>query len=318
MKLGVNIDHIATIRNARNDYYPSILRAFDVVKEHADIITIHLREDRRHIRDIDLANICKARGDKLINLEIGLNEEIFKIAIENRPNAVCIVPEKREEITTESGLDISKLHVKERLSSYIPHLKSCGIDVSLFLNCSDSYLVDILQLKPDNVEIHTGVVANLFENLLSLISMEANNFDDFVTELDYSFAKIFENINLPSPKIKDIFAQNINLLKIFFKDKREIDRSKIIMIDQDNLRSMISGEILKISQFTKSLNKNGIKVNVGHGLNFINILLLSGVDNIKECHIGHFLIAESCFMGLDRCLEVTKDILDSVFSNGLS
>ena len=107
-RLGINIDHIATVRNARGSNHPDPLTAaIEIIKFGADSITIHLREDRRHIQDHDVTLICKNKKI-LVNLEISLNQKILKIALRNRPNFVCLVPENRKEITTEGGLDLSK------------------------------------------------------------------------------------------------------------------------------------------------------------------------------------------------------------------
>ena len=156
-KLGVNIDHVATLRNARGEIYPDPLKAAILATRYgADSITIHLREDRRHIRDKDLLNIKKIKNIK-INLEMAATDEMLKIALKNKPNYVCLVPEKRREITTEGGLNLHKN--KKKLSSILRKLNSKKIRTSLFINpnFSDIKLADILGTKC--VELHTGKIS---------------------------------------------------------------------------------------------------------------------------------------------------------------
>ena len=161
-KLGVNIDHVATVRNARGEVFPSPLRAALLAeKSGADSITVHLREDRRHIRDDDLKNL--KRNIKLpINLEMSPTREMAKIAIKFKPNFVCIVPEKRKEITTEGGLNVIKK--KNILKKLINLLKKNNIRVSLFIEpkIKDIKISHILGV--DCVELHTGKFCNLFNN----------------------------------------------------------------------------------------------------------------------------------------------------------
>jgi len=159
-KLGVNIDHVATIRNARGEAYPDPLRAALIAqKSGADSITIHLREDRRHIRDYDLINIKKKLKIPL-NLEIAPTMEMLNISLKNKPNFVCIVPEKRKEITTEGGLSIRKNY---KLIKYIiTQLKKKKIRVSLFIEPSVKDIELSKQLGANCIEIHTGSFCNLF------------------------------------------------------------------------------------------------------------------------------------------------------------
>ena len=159
-RLGVNIDHVATIRNARGENYPDPLKAaITAQKSGADSITIHLREDRRHIRDYDLKNIKKKLKIPL-NLEIAPTIEMLNIAIKYKPDFVCVVPEKRKEITTEGGLNINKK--KKILKKIIKRLKKNNIRVSLFI---EPKIQDIKQAKflgANCVELHTGRYCNLF------------------------------------------------------------------------------------------------------------------------------------------------------------
>ena len=161
-RLGVNIDHVATVRNARGSSHPDPLSiAKHAMECGAHSITIHLREDRRHIRDSDVIEICKNK--KIItNLEISLNEEILKIALKNKPNFICIVPEKRKEVTTEGGLNLSKNFNK--IQKIIKTFKKNKIRTSLFI---DPNLKDIKiskELDVDCIELHTGKISDLIKN----------------------------------------------------------------------------------------------------------------------------------------------------------
>ena len=161
-RLGINIDHVATLRNARGEIHPDPFYAAKFVKQHgADSITIHLREDRRHINDLDAKKICSIKN-LLVNLEISLKNEIVKNALKIKPNYICIVPENRKEITTEGGLNLRKNEVK--LKSIIKLFKKQNIRTSLFINPS---LKDVLlskKIDADCIEIHTGKFANLVKS----------------------------------------------------------------------------------------------------------------------------------------------------------
>ncbi len=162
IKLGVNIDHVATIRNARGESYPDPLKAALLAqKSGADSITIHLREDRRHIRDNDLRNLKKILKIPL-NLEMSPTIEMLNIAIRNKPYSVCIVPEKRKELTTEGGLDLRR-NIKS-LKKIILRLKRNKIRVSLFIEPKTSDIKISKILDADCVELHTGKFCNLLNN----------------------------------------------------------------------------------------------------------------------------------------------------------
>ena len=159
-KLGVNIDHVATVRNARGDHYPSPLKAALLSEKYgADSITIHLREDRRHINDNDLKEI-KSKLKIPLNLEIASTNEMLKIALKHKPDFICIVPEKRKEITTEGGLNLN--YKKNFLKMIIRKLQKNGSKVSLFI---EPKIKDISLAKKyfnsDSIEIHTGKICNL-------------------------------------------------------------------------------------------------------------------------------------------------------------
>ena len=159
IRLGVNIDHVATVRNARGESYPSPLRAALLAQKNgADSVTIHLREDRRHINEFDLKQIKKKLKIPL-NLEIAATREMLRIAIKSKPPFICVVPEKRKEITTEGGLNLS--HNKNFLKELISNLKNNKSRVSLFIEPTLKDIIEAKKLNADCVEIHTGKFCNL-------------------------------------------------------------------------------------------------------------------------------------------------------------
>tara|TARA_Y100001958_G_C21169787_1_gene501822 strand:- start:339 stop:1058 length:720 start_codon:yes stop_codon:yes gene_type:complete len=161
-RLGVNIDHVATLRNARGEFHPDpIVAAKFVQKIGADSITIHLREDRRHIKDNDAKKICSI-NNLLVNLEISTNPEIVKIALRIKPNYICIVPENRKEITTEGGLNLKKNKMK--IKKIISLFRKKKIRTSLFINPSIEDAKISKEIHSDCIEIHTGRLANLIKS----------------------------------------------------------------------------------------------------------------------------------------------------------
>ena len=158
-RLGVNIDHVATLRNARGEFHPDPVYAAKFVKKAgANSITIHLREDRRHIKDIDAKKICSIK--KLsVNLEISTNQEIVKKALKIKPNFICLVPENRKEITTEGGLNLKKNIIK--IKKIISIFKKKKIRTSLFINPNIEDINISIKLGSDCIELHTGKLANL-------------------------------------------------------------------------------------------------------------------------------------------------------------
>ncbi len=160
MKLGVNIDHIATLRNARGGIEPNLVEAAKIILKHdVSALTMHLREDRRHIKDKDLYDI-KALGAN-INLEMAATKEIQQIALDIIPHSVCLVPERRQEITTEGGLDVNSQ--KEYLKEFIKPLKDKGIKVSLFIDPDEKQIQASKFIESDYIELHTGSFSNAFE-----------------------------------------------------------------------------------------------------------------------------------------------------------
>ena len=169
-RLGVNIDHIATVRNARGEFHPDPVYAAKFVKKSgADSITIHLREDRRHIKDFDAKKICSIKSLP-INLEISTNSKIVKIALKIKPDFICIVPENRKEITTEGGLNLRKN--KSKIKNIISKFKEKNIRTSLFINPSLKDVKESKKIGVDCVEIHTG-------RLSSLVKLKKNYLAEF-------------------------------------------------------------------------------------------------------------------------------------------
>ena len=161
-RLGVNIDHIATLRNARGELHPDPIFAAKFVKKNgANSITIHLREASRHIKDLDAKKICSIKN-LLVNLEISTNSEIIKKAIKFKPDFICIVPENRKEITTEGGLNLKRN--KNKLKKIIERFKRKKIRTSLFINPSLEDIKTAIELNTNCIEIHTGKLANLVKS----------------------------------------------------------------------------------------------------------------------------------------------------------
>ena len=206
IKLGVNIDHVATLRNARGEKHPDpYTSAISALKFGADSITIHLREDRRHINEKDLKKISNNKKIPL-NLEMAANDEMLKIAIKYKPNFVCIVPEKRKEITTEGGLNLSKNY--KMIKKIVEKLNLNKIRTSLFIDPNVKDINLAKKIGTNCVELHTGKISNLVRNKkkylreLSKIkksSILANNFNIEVHAghgMDYKTAKILKSVKL--------------------------------------------------------------------------------------------------------------------------
>jgi len=204
-RLGVNIDHIATLRNARGESHPDpVLAAKHVVSKGADSVTIHLREDRRHINDLDVKKICLLK-DVLVNLEISINTKIVDYALKIKPDFVCIVPEKRKEVTTEGGLNLKSNFTK--LKNIISRFKKKNVRTSLFINPTIKDVKISKKLNVDCIEIHTGKISNLVESKknfsqeLNRIKVCAKLATDLGIEvhaghgLDYKTTKIIKKIN---------------------------------------------------------------------------------------------------------------------------
>ena len=204
IRLGVNIDHVATLRNARGELHPDPIKAAKFVKKiGADSITIHLREDRRHINDKDAKKICQIKNLP-VNLEISTNSKIVQLALKMEPDFICIVPENRREVTTEGGLDLKKN--KFQIKRIISKFKRKRIRTSLFINPSINDIKISKQLGVDCIEIHTGTLANLvksnknYKNEINKIKKCSKLAKKFGIEvhaghgLDYKTTKLLSNI----------------------------------------------------------------------------------------------------------------------------
>ena len=236
IRLGVNIDHVATVRNARGEIYPNPYKAAIIAKKSgANSVTIHLREDRRHISDNDLFKITKIKKIN-VNLEIAPTKEMLNIALRAKPNFVCIVPEKRKELTTEGGLNLKKNYHK--IKKIVTLLKKRGIRTSLFIEPNVKDIDVSKKIGTDCVEIHTGKFCNLF-----------------------------------------------NLNKSFLN---EFNRIK------------------KCSYYAK---KNRLEVHAGHGLTYRSAKRILKIRCIEELNIGHFIISEAIFFGLNKVISNFKKIL---------
>ena len=235
LRLGVNIDHVATIRNARGGDHPDPVRAAEIVaRVGGDGITAHLREDRRHIRDDDIQRIMAAT-DLPLNLEMAATDEMVAIALRHKPHAACIVPEKREERTTEGGLDAAGQH--NHLAPLITRLREANIRVSLFIEPDVRQIDAAIRLGAPVVEFHTG---------------------------KYAHAEGAE---------------------------REV-------------------ELRRLTDAVALAAKNGIEPHAGHGLTFENVQPIAAIPQIAELNIGHYLIGEAIFIGLEESVRKMRTLMD--------
>jgi pyridoxine 5-phosphate synthase len=212
IRLGVNIDHVATVRNARGEIYPSPLRAALIAQRSgADSVTIHLREDRRHINELDLKQI-KSNLKIPLNLEIAATQEMLRIALISKPPFICIVPEKRKELTTEGGLNLN--YNKKLLSLIIKKLKKKKSRISLFIEPSIKDIKESKKLNADCVEIHTGKLCNLinknknYKNELIKIKKAVKLGNDLGLEVHAGHGLTFRSAKILS-KLKGIHEFNI-------------------------------------------------------------------------------------------------------------
>ncbi|WP_019519395.1 pyridoxine 5'-phosphate synthase [Faucicola boevrei] len=235
--LGVNIDHIATLRQARGVDYPDpVAGALLCEQAGADGITLHLREDRRHIQDSDVYRMAKVLTTRM-NLEMAVTDEMLAIASDVKPAWVSLVPEKRQEITTEGGLDV--IGNAEKIANFIQILQQNGTKVSLFIDPNIEQIDKSIAINADAIEIHTGAYAEVFLT---------------------------------------------------------------------NHRESIEKELQKIRQavaYAKAKNPN-LLVNAGHGLTRENVALIAQIDGIYELNIGHSIIADSVFMGLENAVKAMR------------
>ena len=258
MKLGVNIDHIAVLREAREINDPNPLDALSICKmAGADQITIHLREDRRHIHDEDAKNIIDL-SPLPVNLECSINDDIIKIACDLKPHRVTLVPENRAEVTTEGGLDVEGNF--EQIQKVVKLLNDNEIEVSLFIDPNKKVIKLSKKLKVQWIELHTGSFANIY-------------------------AMLFSGLNKTHHSIKEL----------------ELTR--------DKLELKLKKSIKKIKKNAKLANKFGLRVAVGHGLNYQNVSLITNIKDIQELNIGQSIIARSIFTGLEKAILNMKDLV---------
>jgi len=239
LRLGVNIDHVATVRNARGTDYPNPVRAAKLAEQAgADGITAHLREDRRHIRDRDI----EALMDNLsipLNFEMAATEEMQAIALRHKPHAVCIVPERREELTTEGGLNVAR--AQNSLAGFVEPLVDVGCRVSLFIGADEAQVEASARVGAAVVELHSGAYCDLFHE----------------------------------GKLEDSAA--------------ELER------------------ITNMARYAHSL---GLEVHIGHGITYDTVKPLAALPEAMELNIGHFLIGESMFVGLEASIAEMRRLMD--------
>jgi len=255
MKLGVNIDHIATLRNARKINEPNPLMALEILKQAgAEQVTIHLREDRRHMNDFDAQNIIK-NSFLPINMECSINEEIIDIICSLKPHRATLVPEKREEVTTEGGLDV--INNEKRVKNAIEKLHKNDIEVSLFIDPDFEQIKKAKELNVEMIELHTGKYANIFLALN--------------TNINQTPFKIYENLDKKT--LKKELEIELDLLKDATKLANDLDLETAAGhgLNYQNVK-----EILKIKEITE--------LNIGHSIiaNALFIGLFEAVKKMKD------------------------------------
>ncbi len=239
IRLGVNIDHVATVREARGSPYPDPLRAALIAaKAGANSITAHLREDRRHIGDADIDKLSREL-DIPLNLEMAATEEMLAIALRTKPHAVCLVPEKREERTTEGGIDAAGQH--NHLSHYVRKLSDAGIRVSLFIDPDARQIEAAKSLRSPVVELCTGAYC---EAVLA------------------------------------------------------------------NDEAAIAHHIDAARKSAAAAGRLGLEVHAGHGLTYDNVKPIAAIPEVRELNIGHFLIGEAIFVGLENSVRRMRALMD--------
>ena len=238
MFLGVNIDHVATLRQARGTRYPDVVHAAAVAEQAgADSITIHLREDRRHIQERDVELLTHTLQTKM-NLEMAVTDEMIAIAEKYQPADCCLVPEKREELTTEGGLDVAGQIAK--MENACQRLANANVRVSLFIDADKNQIDAAHAVGAPIIEIHTGHFADAESDKLE--------------ELEYS----------------------------------------------------------KIAEAVEYAHGLGLQVNAGHGLHYHNVTKIAAIPNVIELNIGHAIIAQAVFTGLDAAVKEMKRLMLSV------
>ena len=239
LRLGVNIDHVATVRNARGGAYPDPLRAACIAEAAgADGITAHLREDRRHISDADIDGLMDVLSVPL-NFEMAATDEMQQIALRHKPHAVCIVPEKREERTTEGGLEVAR--DENRLAHFIAPLRDVGCRVSIFIAAEQRQIEAAHRIGAEVIELHTGAYCD--------------------AHADGEF------------------------------DKRD-------------------AELKSLENMAKFASSLGLEVHAGHGLTYETVQPIAAFPDVMELNIGHFLIGESIFLGLESAIQEMRRLMD--------
>ncbi len=239
LRLGVNIDHVATVRNARGAPYPDPLRAALIAAEAgADSITAHLREDRRHIADADIEKLRAGIGIPL-NFEMAATEEMLAIALRTRPHAVCLVPEKREERTTEGGIDAAGQH--NHLAPMIRRLSDAGIRVSLFIDPDTRQIEAARSLQSPVIELCTGAYCEA-----------------------------------------------------------------VIAGDE----AAVAHHLAAARVSAAAAGRLGLEVHAGHGLTYDNVGPIAAIPEVRELNIGHFLIGEAIFVGLENSIRRMRALMD--------
>ena len=239
LRLGVNIDHVATVRNARGSAYPDPIRAAKIAESAgADGITAHLREDRRHISDADIEGLTEALALPL-NFEMAATDEMQAIALRHRPHAVCIVPERREERTTEGGLEVAK--DENRLAHFIAPLRDAGCRVSIFIAADRPQIKAAARIGAAVVELHTGAYCD------------------------------------------------------FHADGQFDNRDR---------------ELARLADMAAYAHALGLEVHAGHGLTYDTVAPVAAIPEVVELNIGHFLIGEAIFLGLDPAIREMRRLMD--------
>ncbi len=239
LRLGVNIDHVATVRNARGGAYPDPVRAAKLAQEAgADGITAHLREDRRHIMDADIDGLMEELTIPL-NFEMAATDEMQAIALRHKPHAVCIVPEKREEKTTEGGLEVAR--EENRLAHFIAPLRDAGCRVSIFIAADRPQIEAAHRIGAQVIELHTGAYCD------------------------------------------------------FHAEGRFDERDE---------------ELKRLAEMAKFAHSLGLEVHAGHGLTYETVQPIAALPEVIELNIGHFLMGESLFVGMEDAIKEMRRLMD--------
>jgi pyridoxine 5-phosphate synthase len=239
LRLGVNIDHVATVRNARGTAFPDPVRAALIAEgAGADGITAHLREDRRHISDGDIERLMESLT-KPLNFEMAATEEMQAIALRHRPHAICVVPERREERTTEGGLNVAQ--DENRIATFIAPLRDMGARVSLFIGADPRQVESAARVGAAVVEVHTGAYCDAHH------------------------------------------------------EGHEAERD---------------AELERIRAAAQQAASLGLEVHAGHGLTYDTVAPIAAIPEMRELNIGHFLIGEAIFCGLDASVRRMRSLMD--------